>query len=204
MIMSFFLGTVSYVDVFVAQYYGAKQHRLIGPSVWQGMYLSALGALVLLALAPFAPFMFGVVGHAEEIQNNEVIYFQMLCYGAFPALASAAMSGFFAGRGKTWALVLANMFSTAVNVLLDYLLIFGNAGFPRLGIQGAGIATVLASTFTFFLYLALIARPLYNEQYYTLAGWKPNVRLLRRIIRFGLPSGTHFDKKFIINNTKRN
>ncbi|MHB9155490.1 MAG: MATE family efflux transporter, partial [Endomicrobiales bacterium] len=191
-VMSLFLGMVSYVDVFIAQYYGAKRYAMIGPSLWQGIYLSLVGALVLVGLVPLAPAVFRFIGHAPEIRGNEVMYFQTLCFGAFPALASAVISGFYAGRGKTWTLVLVNMSGTAVNIVLDYLLIFGNNGLPRLGIQGAGIATVISAAFTFLLYLVLISKEGYDVQYHTVKGWRLHPSLLKRIIRFGLPSGVHF------------
>jgi MATE family multidrug resistance protein len=190
-IMSLFLGTVSYVDVFTAQYYGASRRRMIGPVIWQGIYLSLLGGVILLALVPFAGPVFTLIGHEAAIRHNETVYFQYLCYGAFPSLAAASMSAFYAGRGKTWTLVLANGIGTFSNILFDYLLIFGNAGFPEMGIRGAGLATVISSAITFFLYLALISRKRYNEEYATLQGWKPSWTIMRRILRYGFPSGTH-------------
>ena len=52
-VMSLFIGTAGYVDTFVAQYYGAKQEKNIGPVVWQGVYISLLGSLLLLLTIPF-------------------------------------------------------------------------------------------------------------------------------------------------------
>ncbi len=191
-VFSLFLGTVSYVDVFIAQYYGADRRPMIGPSLWQGVFLSFAGALLMLVLVPLTPWIFNTIGHAPEIRVHEMTYFRILTFGAFPALASAAISGFFAGRGETWVLVAANMTGTLVNIVFDYLLIFGNGGFPPLGIKGAAIATIIASCSTFVLYLALISRRKYLEEYHILKGMRIDTDLLKRLIRFGLPSGIHF------------
>lgn len=191
-IMSFFIGTASYVNTFVAQYYGAGRYSRIGPSLWQGMYVALLGGLIILCIIPFARTIFLLVGHDTAVQENEVIYFQYLCLGGVPIIASLALSGFFSGRGKTWPVMWINTLATAVNIFLDYILIFGRWGLPEMGIKGAAIATVLSGLFSFIVYVVLIMRPKYNIIYNSLKGWRPEKELFFRLIRFGVPSGVQF------------
>jgi len=191
-IMTLFIGTAGYINTFVAQYFGAGQHRKIGPIVWQGIYIAVIGGIFHLALIPLAKSMFGFIGHEPEIQHLEIIYFRILCLGAFPAIASSAFSGFFSGRGKTWPLMWINITATLTNIVFDYFLIFGNGGFPELGIRGAAIATVLSALVTFAIYLIIILRPAFNNQYGTLRGYKLNIELFRRLIRYGFPNGVQF------------
>jgi MATE family multidrug resistance protein len=191
-VMSFFLGTASYVSTFVAQYFGAQRFDRIGPALWQGVYVALLGGVAQLCLIPFADAIFSFMGHDPLVQRYEVEYFQILCLGGFPFVASSALSGFYSGRGKPWAVMWVNTCTTIINLVLDYALIFGAWGFPELGIKGAAIATVLAGTFSFCVYLALISRKAYNEKYHTLKGWQPERELFMRLLRFGLPSGLQF------------
>ncbi len=191
-LMSLFIGTASYVSTFVAQYYGAERYHRIGPALWQGVYISLLGGCLLLCLIPFAGPIFNLVGHDPLVQRNEVAYFQILCFGGFPVIASAAISGFYAGRGKPWPVMWVNTASTAVNLLLDYVLIFGRWSLPELGIEGAGIATVLAGLFSFVVYLSLMFARSHNQTYHTLKGWRPKKELFLRLMRFGFPSGVQF------------
>ncbi|MCG2716990.1 MAG: MATE family efflux transporter, partial [Candidatus Marinimicrobia bacterium] len=164
-IMSLFIGTASYISTFVAQFYGSKQFRNIGPIVWQGIYIAIIGGIFHFLLIPLAKPIFGFIGHAQDIQSLEIIYFQVLCMGAFPAIASSALSGFFSGRGKTWPLMWINVLVTATNIVLDYFLIFGNGGFPELGIKGAAIATVISACVGFLIYLIIILRPSFCKEY---------------------------------------
>lgn len=186
-----FLGTVSYVDTFVAQYYGAGRKKMIGPSVWQGIYIAAVGGLVLLSIASLSRQIFELIGHDAAIIENEVVYFKVLCTGSFPVLASTALAGFYAGRGKTWTIMWVNIAATAVNVVLDYCLIFGKLGFPEWGMKGAAVATVSAGCFTFLLFLSLVLKKSYSWEYCT-RKWQVNRQLLARMVRFGLPNGVHF------------
>ncbi|MCX5781710.1 MAG: MATE family efflux transporter [Elusimicrobia bacterium] len=191
-LMSIFMGTASYVGTFVAQYYGAKKNEIIGPAVWQGIYISVLGSLILLVLAFQSGNIFNIIGHDLPVRKNEIIYFQILCLGAFPELASGAMSGFFSGLGKTWTVMWVNIIGTLVNIILDYLMIFGYGGFPEWGMKGAAIATVLSGVSTFLMYFVILAKSENNKLYNTLKGWKFNWRLLKRIVWFGFPSGLQF------------
>jgi len=191
-IMSIFIGTAAYTSTFVAQYYGAGRYHRIGPALWQGIYVSVLGGLVLVCLIPFARPIFSLVGHEPVVQAHEVVYFQILCLGGAPVIAASAMAGFFSGRGKAWPVMWVNMSSTALNLLMDYALIFGNWGFPEMGIKGAGIATVLSGLFSFLMYMALISARSHNKTYRTLSGWRLEKGLFFRLVRFGFPVGVQF------------
>ncbi len=190
--MSFFIGTAGYVETFVAQYFGAGRHERIGPAFWQGIYVAIIGGLVLLAAIPLARPIFRGAGHPPNIQVQEVIYFQILCLGAMPSLASTAMGAFFAGRGVVWPVMWVNILGSSVNVVLDYLLIFGHFGFPEWGIKGAGIATVASAVTQFVAYFILLSKPSNERQFRTLSGWRFDTELFKRLIRFGSPSGIQF------------
>ena len=191
-VISIFMGTAGYVSTFVAQYYGARRYYRIGPALWQGIYISLFGGLFLLGLIPFADGIFSLVGHAELIQRNEVLYFRILCTGGGFYIGSFVLSGFYSGRGRTWPVMWVNTATTAVNLVLDYALIFGHWGFPELGIRGAALATVLAGLFSFSVFLLLLASGSHNQTYQTLHGWRPEGELFWRLIRYGLPSGVQF------------
>ncbi len=191
-IMSLFIGTAAYVNTFVAQYFGAGREDRIGPVIWQGIYVSALGGLAVMALIPFAEPIFCLVDHDPEIQRLEVEYFIILCLGAGPMIASTALSGFFSGRGRTWPVMWVNVLATGVNLILDYVLVFGRWGFPEMGIRGAGIATVCSGIFSLLMFFPLVCRPLHDRKYHTLKGWRLEKRLFLRLFRFGFPSGVQF------------
>jgi MATE family multidrug resistance protein len=189
---SIFMGTAGYLSTFVAQYYGAKRYHRIGPALWQGVYVSLLGGLVIVCAIPFAEPVFRLVGHSPLVQQNEVAYFQILCLGGGAYSASYALSGFFSGRGKTWPVLWVNVVTTVVNLVLDYALIFGHWGFPELGIRGAGIATVVAGVFSLLMFFALLCGGSNNDTFHTIKGWRLERDLFVRLLRYGFPSGVQF------------
>lgn len=190
--LSLFFGTAQYANTFVAQYIGAQRPERVGPAVWQGVYLALLSGLCGLGLAQISAPLFELVGHAPTIRQEETTYFRVLCYGIGPFVLSTACSCFFSGRGQTWAVLWVNVAGTAVNVVLDYGLIFGNWGLPEWGIRGAAWATNISAACTALLFLGLMLRRPYREQYATLRGWKLDPGLFGRLLRFGGPNGINF------------
>lgn len=191
-VLSLFLGTASYVNTFVAQYHGASQPEKIGPSLWQGFYVSLAGGLLMLPLAFLSALLFDWIGHPAAVRVLEVRYFRILCYGSIFPIANSAVAAFFTGRGKPWPVMWVHVLATAVNILLNYLLIFGNFGFPELGISGAAISTVLSGVASFLVFAVLILRRKNNASFATRRGWRPHFELLGRILRFGFPNGVQF------------
>ncbi len=188
-LLSLFIGTASYASTFVAQYYGSGRYKRIGPVLSQGLYIAILGGMIHLMLIPLARPIFRFVGHEPLVQQYETIYFQVLCLGATPAIACSALSGFFSGRGKAWPVVWVSAIATAVNLIMNYVLIFGKWGLPELGIKGAAIGTVTSSCLSLAIYFALLSRPIYKQRYHTLRSWAFDKSLFSRLVHFGLPSG---------------
>src|SRR5206468_5542651 len=100
-----------------------------------------------------------------------------------------AVNGFFSGRGQTWTVLGIEAFGTAVNVALALVLIFGRLGFPEMGIEGAGWATVAGSWASALLAVGLLLRRRYREGFATATGWRPERELFGRLMKYGGPAG---------------
>jgi multidrug resistance protein, MATE family len=188
-LFSLLIGISSYVSIFVAQYYGANRPERIGRSVWQGLYFSLIATVVAAALYPFCDDLFRAIGHEPVVQEMEIIYFRILLFGAPAVVISNVISGFFSGLGKTWIIFWVNAAATLINIVFDYLLIFGKYGFPEMGIAGAAWATVAAVAVSALAFLATMALPRYAHTYGTLRSWRFDPDLFRRLLRFGTPNG---------------
>lgn len=187
--MALLQQTAAYVTTFVAQYYGSDKKNFIGPALWQGVYFSIIGGLLFLTLNFFSYDFFATIGHKASILELEVEYFNSIAFSALPTALVAAYSGFFTGLGKTRMVMIINGVGLLINVLFDYLLIFGNWGFPGMGIQGAGYATAIAGLGS-ALFAALVVYTNSNESEFKIrSAWKWNSDIMYRFIKFGIPSG---------------
>ena len=188
-VASLFFGTINYSTVFVAQYHGAGRPDRIGSTIWQGFYISLIASCLLATLIPFAGSVFRWAGHPPGVVALENSYFQILCLSVGPHCVAVTASRFFVGRGRTVVAMWLEGAAVGANIVLDYGLIFGNWGMPRMGIRGAGWATFGAYTFLACAYLALLLRRANRETYRTLTGWRLDRPLIARMIRFGGPQG---------------
>lgn len=191
-VMCLFVGTAAYTATFVAQYFGAKQPENIGPAVWQGIHIAWITILVSLAFYFSSDALFAFIDHSPEVQALETLYFKILLVGAPFVVVANAISGFFSGLGKTWTVMWCNIAGTIVNLVLDYAWIFGNWGFPEWGMTGAGWATVLGVITPSVLFIGIMLREKYDEEYHTRRGWRINRELFGRLIKYGLPTGLQY------------
>lgn len=181
--------TAAYLMTFVAQYYGAKENGKIGQALWQAIYISVIGGILFLGLIPCSPFLFTFIGHSPTMQVLEIEYFHAICYSALPTALVAVASSFFSGLGQTRTVIGINAVGLVTNVIFNYLMIFGNFGFPALGVAGAGYATTIANFVSAIYGLALVFRRNNEVLYHVLSAWSWNQNLMLRYLKFGIPSG---------------
>ncbi len=183
------LGICSYANTFVAQYFGARQWDRIGVVMWQAVWVALLMSPLMLAVIPLAGPLFRLAGHTSESLALELVYFQILCVGAPAMLIAQSAASFYSGRGKTWVVMWTDSAFAALNVVLDYLWIFGHGGFPAWGIAGAAWATVISLWLKAVTYLILPLRKAHREEFATLAGARWDRKLVARLFQFGGPCG---------------
>lgn len=187
--MALLQQTAAYVTTFTAQFFGAAQRSMIGPAIWQALYISVFGGLLFLAMIPAGDWLFAIIGHSPAVQKLESDYFVAMTYSALPTAIVAAASGFFSGIGQTRTILWINFAGLISNVVLDYLLIFGHFGFPALGIKGAGYATAAATWVSAAMGMALMLSAANEAEYRVRTGWAWRPDLIKRFLRFGVPSG---------------
>jgi multidrug resistance protein, MATE family len=184
-----FMSLAGYAGTFVAQYHGAGDHEGSIRSTVQGLWLGALSWPVLLAMIPVGRWLLRVSGHPPAVLHAELTFFTILMLGSVHIPLSSAIGGFFTGRGDTVTNMWANVVANLVNVVLDYGLIFGKLGLPRLGIAGAALANVVAGFVAPIILFAIYLGPRLHREYGTRTRWRMEPRLMGRLARFGLPSG---------------
>ena len=131
--------TAGYVSTFVAQYTGARPPGTGRPRRLARNSLFRPGRAAVPSYGTGRDDLVALAGHTEALQALEATYLRCLSFAALPMLVMAAVNGFFSGRGQTWTVLGIEAAGTAFNVALALVLIFGRAGFPELGIAGAGL-----------------------------------------------------------------
>ncbi|MBU1231111.1 MAG: MATE family efflux transporter [Proteobacteria bacterium] len=191
--IGFFMGVASCVSVLVAQYAGACRPERVGPALWQGVWFSLAAAAILAGLAFLGGPIFAWAGHPAQVRALEADYFFVLTLGGGFMVLSTALSSYFSGLERTVPVMLVNLAGAALNIPLDYALIFGKWGAPELGIHGAALATVAGSAIICLFFFALILlSPEARLRHRIAALPRPEPEMLLRLLRIGLPAGVQF------------
>lgn len=144
-VQGFFIMSAAYVGTFAAQHHGAGERREAGAMVWPMVALSAVAAIVSLALIPARHLLAGLFGTepAVEAAMSELFGWYMAETGLI--VLSSGISGFFVGIGRPAAAMVMAVAGCAVSIALNRWLVLGGLGVPALGVTGAGLATLITS-----------------------------------------------------------
>ncbi len=195
-----FIGVTGYTSTFVAHYIGANRPDRVGPTIWQGFYLSLVGSVPVMVAPVLAYPMLVWFGHSPQLIHEEMIYLTIHCLGAPLFLMVSALTGFFSGRNDNLRVMAAQFIGVIVNLILCLILVPGYAPLhiPEMGIGGAGLATVTSQLGILIPLLIMFFAKDMRRKFNTWQGRSLDIRLLRRIFAFGFPSGMRFSCDLLV------
>ena len=146
-------GGMSGASIFGAQYFGKGDVSGLRDTlrfrIWFAAAASALGILALLAFGKdfLQLFLNSEASSPQEIDETLRLasgYMRIMLWGLPPFALSACFSSVLRNASETFIPMVASVISIFVNLVLNWLLIFGSLGFPKMGVAGAALATVTA------------------------------------------------------------
>lgn len=176
----------SIADVFVGQLNGAEKKLELTQPTWQMIWFSLFTSILFLPLAFFAEHFFPI---GLDSYQDEIFYTKLLIAICPLSPLSVALSAFFIGRKQTIIPLLSTFLGNCINLILNYLLIFGmeKLQIPALGIIGAGIATAVAQVVALTMLMLVFFSKKNRFQYHTLYA-KFNPILLLKMLKIGYPN----------------
>lgn len=184
-ILLFFLCAItSIAAVFVGQFNGEHQFKKTPIAVWQMIYFS-FAVIPLLLLISFFSKKYNFLPDVYIKEGSQ--YMQILINFGFLHPLFAAISSFFIGRKKTTLVTLTVIAINILNLVLDIIFVFGiDEYIPKMGVQGAGIATVVSNAigviFLFFVFLNKENRKRFSTNDYSF-----NAKIFLDCFKIGLP-----------------
>ena len=187
--MSLGIGFSTAITPLIAEADGAKDVTK-GRSVFKhGLFLCTLMGLVLFVLMlAMKPIMYHMK-QPEAVVDLAIPYLEIVAFSLIPMIMFQAFKQFSDGLSETkyamWATLLAN----AINVILNYLLIYGKLGFPELGIIGAAIGTLISRVgMLIFIWVLLMSKTKFKPYITKLKFKNLKKSMLKKIVSLGIPS----------------
>ncbi|MCI3919164.1 MATE family efflux transporter [Paenibacillus sp. TRM 82003] len=184
-------GLLLAVTPIVSQLVGRGQQDRIAPAVSQSLYLATAIGLLLIVLGvlivdPILTFM----RLEPSVHHIAKHYLIGLSFGIVPLFLSNVVRNFFDAQGRTLVTMFIVLIGVPFNIALNYVLIFGKLGFPRLGGIGAGYATAVTYWLIFAIsVLAVFLIPDMRAQGLFRRWPKPSFREWKEQLSIGIPIG---------------
>ncbi|MEC8650623.1 MAG: MATE family efflux transporter [Verrucomicrobiota bacterium] len=152
------IGLFIAVSVNTAHEHGAKRDQeaaeILRNSLSIALFIGILLALVLCALNP----LLYIFKQPQSVTILAPKYLFWLAISLIPAVPALTIKSFCEAKNQPWAVFLVMLGGVALNVALNYVLIFGNLGFPRLELVGAGVATFISRMTVLFVILYYLTK----------------------------------------------
>lgn len=189
------MGIVFIGQSYAAQLTGQGRINVAIRYAWYGLLLAAIMAIIAVCAIPAVSPVLSLAGFSAGVHSSMTDYLRIRLLGVGAVLAIEALGNWYAGTGNTKPHMIAGVIAMFSNVALNWLLIGGHLGAPAMGVAGAALASVIASTLgAVWIVSAFLLR------------WEldvPDVRPaglqwaeLRQMLRYGLPQGLNWFLEF--------
>lgn len=186
-----FLSALSVgTQAITARRYGEEQLDAAGATLSNSLLIAVTAGLICSVGAYIAvPHVFPLFNDNESVVAFGVPYSQYRLLGVLSMVATVSYKSFFDGIGKTHVHMVAALVMNALNIGLNYALIFGIGPFPQLYVEGAGLASLISTYVGLALMIGWSFLPAFRARFRYYRARNVNRALSYNIVRLSLPSG---------------
>jgi MATE family multidrug resistance protein len=172
----------------VARAAGAGDDTRVRRVTRMGIWASAAYTALVVPVFVWSGPLFVALGQEAEISALAQDYLRILVFGMLPTLFTMVMKSYLSAMERTQIVFLVAIAGAFLNILLNYMLIFGNLGAPELGIRGAALASVVTQSLIFpalavYAGLTMPGHRLFHRL------WRPDTEVFGQVFRLGWPIG---------------
>ena len=184
------IGMTISVSQMVSMAHGQRDGRLVSHYFFNGFILCAVTAIIISLTLVFGKDIIKHLGQDPEVVVLALPFMQLMGMSIIPMLLFMTLKQFTDGLEYTKTAMLISLLGMPVNIFLNWLLIYGNWGFPRLELNGAGWATLITRSLMFIVLALVILKHRTFRKYIAVSKsqWKLRGRTLKDLLYIGIPS----------------
>ena len=188
LIIAVSVGTGVGVNALLSRSLGEKNQETANLAAVNGIFVFFLSYLLFAVFGLFfARMYFSVQTSNPEIIEQGTIYLSVCSIFSFGIFLEIALERIMQSTGRTIYNMITQGLGAIINIILDPILIFGLFGFPRMGIMGAAVATVIGQIIAMLLLLYFNIRK-NSDVNLNMRRFRPDTAIIAEIYRVGLPS----------------
>ncbi|OUZ07181.1 MATE family efflux transporter [Bacillus pumilus] len=184
-------GILMAVTPIVAQLMGAGHKKDVPKAVFQAIYLSFILSICVIAIGTIGiPYVLEGLGLEQSVEDIARHFLSFLAFGIIPLFGYSVLRSFIDALGKTRVTMFITLTALPINFVLNYVFIFGNFGFPKLGGAGAGLASAMTYWAIFIMSICIVmkAEPFASFHLFQKLP-RINIPRMGQILKIGLPIG---------------
>lgn len=193
LLVLFGIGVSYAITPLVATAEGEGDTTKISDTLRHGLMIAFINGLFLIGVVLLCRPILHHIDQPEEVVNLATPYLTVLAFSLLPVLIFQSFRQFAEGLSNTRIAMIIMLGSVFLNVLLNYFLIYGHAGFPALGLLGAGYGSLVARI---MMMLAITGYIYFSKHFIT---YRPGFaignysrKVFRGLLKIGLPTGMQY------------
>ena len=184
------IGMTISVSQMVSMAHGRRDSQLVSHYFFNGFILCAATAIVISLTLVFGKNILSHLGQDPEVVVLALPFMQLMGLSIIPMLLFMTLKQFTDGLEYTKTAMVISLLGMPVNILLNWLLIYGNWGFPRLELNGAGWSTLITRSLMFLVLGLVILKHRKFKKYVAVSRhqWKLRKKTINELLHIGVPS----------------
>ncbi len=173
---------------FVSQHTGAGEHKKANIAASQVLSLSVIFGIAIAVLGVIGtPYLIPLITKAASVTGTAIVYLKLVFWGMPFIFIAVVFQSILSAKGDTVTPMQINLFTVTLNIILDPFLIFGWWQFPRMGVLGAALATVICQGIAAAISIYFLFKGTKGIKI-TLKGLIPAWEWMKKIFKVGLPA----------------
>ena len=187
------LGLSMAVTPLVAIAVGAKKYEDCGVYFRQSLLINTIFSIIITVLIFFVADLIRYFDQPVEVQLQAQSYMKIIGLSSIPLMLFSTYKQFIEGLSVMRPAMIITLLANIINAFANWILIFGNLGFPALALNGAGWATFSSRLFMALAMMGFVMNNKFFKDYDVSFHFKSiNWRIIKKILSLGLPSGLQY------------
>ncbi|MDE1191014.1 MAG: MATE family efflux transporter [Arachidicoccus sp.] len=187
----FGIGLTMSISQKVAAAHGRKDAQQVSHFLYNGFLLCTIAAIIISLLLEAGKKILYHLHQDPEVAHFAEPYLRIIGISIIPSLMFIALKQFTDGLEKTKTAMMLSLLAMPMNIFLNWILIYGRFGFPRMELKGAAMGTLITRMIILIALILTICFHSTFRQYILVRKyqWKFNFNSIKELLRIGVPSG---------------
>lgn len=184
------IGMTISISQTVSMAHGRKDGLKVSHYLYNGFWLCTIAAIVIALILNFSKNILFHLGQDHDVAMLAAPFLQIMGWSTIPMIMFISLKQFTDGLERTRTAMLLSFTALPINIFINWLLIYGNWGFPRLELIGAGLGTLITRVITVIVFIIVLQKHSIFSKYIAVRKdqWTLQWTTIKELLHIGVPS----------------